>query len=218
MKVLIVDDHVLIRDAMRAVLQDALGRGETPELLESASGEHATAVLGRHADLDLVLLDLNLPDGDGLDMLAEIRDAHPSVSVVVLSGREDRATMLTVLRHGAQGFIPKSATRDVMVGALRLVFSGGTYVPPEALAASATVPTPAAPAAQSPQELGLTERQIDVLALMMQGRSNKLICRALGLAETTVKNHVTAILKAMGAANRTEAAIRATEMGWKFRP
>jgi DNA-binding NarL/FixJ family response regulator len=216
MKVLIVDDHALIREALRAVLVDAHGGDGAPVILEAANGQRAIEALAEQRDVDLVLVDLNLPDRDGLDLVADIRDAYPGIAVVVLSSREDRATILAVLRHGAQGFVPKSASRDLMVGALRLVLSGGTYIPPEAIGADPEA-APAVRAARSPQDLGITERQAEVLALMMQGRSNKLICRALGLAETTVKNHVTAILKAMGVDNRTEAAIRATELGWKFR-
>jgi DNA-binding NarL/FixJ family response regulator len=105
------------------------------------------------------------------------------------------------------GFIPKSAGREVMISALSLVFSGGVYIPPEIL--------PVRPKA-SPADLGLTERQVDVLALMMQGKSNKAICRRLDLAEPTVKNHVTAILKALGVSNRTEAVLAVSARGWQF--
>src|SRR5262249_31475506 len=123
----------------------------------------------------------------------------------------------------ALGFIPKTDSREVLLGALRLILAGGTYIPPEVLAAG-----PAAAAAlpaggksatgkrPSPSELGLTERQVDVLALMMQGKSNKLICRALDLAEPTVKNHVSAILKALGVANRTEAVLAVAALGWEL--
>lgn len=123
--------------------------------------------------------------------------------------------MSAALENGAAGFIPKSATREVMQGALRLVFSGGIYVPPEILT------RPVAPlgaqtslsASRAFIKLGLTERQADVLQLMMQGMSNKAICRALDIAEPTVKNHVTAILRALGATNRTEAVVAAAAMG-----
>ena len=105
-----------------------------------------------------------------------------------------------------------------MVSALQLVFAGGVYVPPEILqrpqetANSAPVSAPA-----SPSELGLTERQIDVLALLVQGKSNKAVCRELDLAEATVKNHVTAILRALKVTNRTEAVLAVAELGWKLR-
>ena len=211
MKCLVIDDHALIRDALRAVLLDAAGEGNPMTVIEAASSREAGEALARHSDLDLILLDLGLPDRDGLELLVEIREEIPEVGVLILSAREDRSTILAVLQHGAMGFIPKSAPRSVMIGALRLVFSGGTYIPPAALAPVAPAETRPGP---SPHDLGLTDRQVDVLSLMMRGKSNKLICRALGLAETTVKNHVTAILKALDVQNRTEAAIKANELGW----
>jgi DNA-binding NarL/FixJ family response regulator len=161
------------------------------------------------------LLDLHLPDRSGFEVLAELRERHPSISIVVLSASEDRDSIAKALELGALGFIPKSAPREVMLGAFRLIFAGGIYVPPEILdrprlaAAIATRPGRAPTAS----DLGLTERQMEVLALMMQGKSNKAICRVLDLAEPTVKNHVTAILKVLKASNRTEAVIAAGARG-----
>ncbi len=111
-----------------------------------------------------------------------------------------------------------------MLSALQLVFAGGTYIPPEILvrdepsARHDEKPPVANRPTVSPADLGLTERQLDVLSLMMQGKSNKAICRVLNLAEPTVKNHVTAILKALGVSNRTEAVIAVGELGWKLPP
>jgi DNA-binding NarL/FixJ family response regulator len=210
MKILVVDDHVLIREALRGVLgelkPDAI-------VLEAQDSRTAVQLIAEHSDLGLILLDLNLPDRDGFDLLAELRQRHAAIAIVVLSGFHDRANVVRALDHGALGFIPKSARREVMVSALNLVFAGGVYVPPEIL--DSPQPTGTDPRA-SPADLGLTERQIDVLALMMQGKSNKAICRTLALAEPTVKNHVTAILKALKASNRTEAVIAATARGWKL--
>src|SRR6202043_2713655 len=118
-------------------------------------------------------------------------------------------------------FIPKSARREVMLSALQLVFAGSVYVPPEILAPEGFAE--AAPSQKrdnrsivSLSDLGLSERQQDVLPLMMQGNSNKAICRTLNLAEPTVKNHVTAILRALKVSNRTEAVIAVNELGWKL--
>jgi DNA-binding NarL/FixJ family response regulator len=119
--------------------------------------------------------------------------------------------VMRALDQGALGFIPKSAGREVMTSALSLVFSGGVYIPPEILASK----SPTAKLQLPPSDLGLTGRQGDVLALMMQGKSNKAICRRLDLAEATVKNHVTAILKALGVSNRTEAVLAASARGWQ---
>jgi DNA-binding NarL/FixJ family response regulator len=166
-------------------------------------------------DLELILLDLNLPDRSGFDVLAELRERYPAISVVMLSASNDRDDIATALDLGALGFIPKSAQREVMLGAFKLIFSGGIYVPPEILGRPQPARTaqPRSGRPPSAAELGLTERQMDVLALMMQGKSNKAICRALDLAEPTVKNHVTAILKALKVTNRTEAVIAAGTLG-----
>jgi DNA-binding NarL/FixJ family response regulator len=217
MKILVVDDHVLIRDAVRGVLKELKNDAD---VLEASDCRQAMALIAENADdLGLILLDLNLPDRDGFSALSEMRERYPAISVVVLSGQHDRSSVVKALDLGALGFIPKSGQRDVMLSALQLVFAGGIYIPPEILARDASIAPPPGPKPASlphatPSDLGLTERQIDVLALMMQGKSNKAICRVLDLAEPTVKNHVTAILKALKVTNRTEAVIAVRELGW----
>src|SRR5882762_10136952 len=193
MKVLLVDDHVLIRDALRGVLKELT---DDAIVLEASDCRQAMRLIETHPDLHLILLDLNLPDRDGFAVLSDLRKRYATISIVVLSASHDRETILRALDLGALGFIPKSAPREVMANALRLIFSGGIYVPPE--------------------DLGLTERQLEVLALMMQGKSNKAICRILDTAEPTVKHHVTAILKALKVANRTEAVIAVGALGWEM--
>jgi len=212
MKFLIVDDHALIREAMRDVL---LSLRSDASMLEAADGQSALEALENHPDIDLILLDLHLPDLDGLQVLAIVAERHPAVAVVMLSGDKEQATIQKSLALGAQGFIPKTETRGVLTSALALVLAGGIYVPPAALRA-ASAPTLHAPAAAAPpstEPLGLTDRQLEVLALLMEGKNNKLICRALDLAEPTVKNHVSAILKALGVSSRTEAVLAVTRLG-----
>jgi DNA-binding NarL/FixJ family response regulator len=222
MKFLLVDDHTLIREALRGVLKELDG-GAT--ILEASRWSDAVRLLEGHPDLALVLLDLGLPDRDGFAALEEARARHPKIPIVILSGSCDRDSVVKAMNLGAVGFIPKSGEREVMLSALRLVFSGGVYIPPEILsrpapsnglgnltAAGGRRPEGSLPAA--PADLGLTARQVDVLALMMRGKSNKAICRILKLAEPTVKNHVTAILKALKASNRTEAVVLVGELGW----
>lgn len=219
MKVLVVDDHVLIREALRSVLKEL---GNDVAIVDASSGRQAMRLIEEHRDLGLILLDLNLPDRNGFALLSEVRERYPAVSIVVLSAFNDRDNVVKALDLGALGFIPKSASREVMVSALQLVLSGGIYIPPEILAPS--TPAPVDPqtslkpsgATHSPAALGLTERQVDVLALMMQGKSNKTICRSLGLAEPTVKNHVTAILRVLKVTNRTEAVIAVGALGWEL--
>jgi DNA-binding NarL/FixJ family response regulator len=212
MKILLVDDHALIRDALRGVIKDLM---DDASVLEASDCRQAMRLIQDHPDLHLVLLDLNLPDRNGFAVLADLRQRYATISVVVLSTINDRDSVLRALNLGALGFIPKSSPREVMVNALRLVFSGGIYVPPEALAPVETKEMkPARPA--SPADVGLTERQIEVLALLMRGKSNKAISRLLDMAEPTVKHHVTAILKALRATNRTEAVIAVGELGWQL--
>ena len=205
MKILVIDDHVLIREALRGVLA---GLDPAATVVEAADWRQAARHIEQTPDFDLVLLDLKLPDRDGFEILAELRERYPAVSVVVLSAHHDAENVARALDLGALGFIPKSSPREVMMGAFKLIFAGGMYIPPEILVGKARSGRPTSAA-----HLGLTQRQLQVLALMMQGRSNKAICRVLVLAEPTVKNHVTAILRTLKAANRTEAVITAGALG-----
>jgi len=215
MKVLVVDDHALIREALRGVLRELRSDADVQE---ASTSQQAMRKIEQDPELELVLLDLNLPDADGFEVLAALRDSHVGLSVVVLSGQSDRESVQRALDLGALGFIPKSAPREVMLSAFNLIFAGGVYIPPEILGRAQT-PAKVAPAQALrakpvlASDIGLTERQMDVLALMMRGKSNKAICRDLDLAEQTVKTHVTAILKALKATNRTEAVIAAGALG-----
>lgn len=218
MKFLIVDDHPLVREALAAVLVQ-LRPGS--QVVHAASAAAARKALQDGEAVDLVLLDLRLPDGSGLALLPLIAAQHIGTAVVVLSGDLDRAAVQQALGAGAVGCIPKTEPREVLASALSLVLAGGVYVPPLALqGAPAAVPRaatavqPCAGTAPAPADLGLTGRQLDVLALLMQGKNNKLICRALGLAEPTVKNHVSAILRALGVDSRTEAVLAVSRLGW----
>jgi len=211
MKVLLVDDHVLIRDALRGVLREL---SDDPIVLEASDSRQAMRLIEAHPDLHLILLDLNLPDRDGFAVLADLRKRYAAISLVVLSAFHERENIVRALDLGALGFIPKSAPRDVMVNALRLVFAGGIYIPPEALGRAQSKEQPLQARPSSPADFGFTERQMEVLALLMLGKSNKAISRILNVAEPTVKHHVTAILKALKVANRTEAVIAVGALGW----
>lgn len=211
MKVLVVDDHPLIRAAVRHVLTQLEADVEVHEAQDCTA---ALALVEMHPDLTLVLLDLHLPGMGGMDALTILREHYPEIPAVVLSSADDRESVLQALDRGAMGFIPKSSPNAVMVSALRLVLSGGVYLPPEVLAAPvAQAADTSVASAPRPGTLGLTERQTQVLALMVQGKPNKLICRELGLAERTVKVHITAILKALKVSNRTQAVLAAGRLG-----
>ena len=220
MKFLVIDDHELIREAMRGALTQL---ESDAEILEASDGAQAIPLVEQHPDLDLILHDLNLPDRDGFSLLVELRRNHPGVSVVVMSAQQDQDSVVKALNMGALGFIPKSVPRKVILGALQLVMSGGVYIPPQALstgqpqAMAQATPAPQASVASAaahardakvaPADLGLTGRQADVLALIMQGMSNKAICRVLDLSEPTVKTHVSAILRALKVSSRVEIVV-----------
>lgn len=215
MKILVVDDHPLIRTALRYALAELQDR---VELLDAADCARALHIAQHHPDLDIILLDLELPDVQGFEALARVREQCPATPVVVISGSEQHDVVVASLDAGAMGFIPKSSSNQVMLSALRLVLSGGVYVPPQALSAQTDGlrprrEPPRGGAPLRPADIGLTDRQADVLALMVQGKPNKAICRELSLAEGTVKIHVTAILKALNVANRTQAVIEAGRLG-----
>jgi len=219
MNILVVDDHFLIRDALRDWLK-RLNRDVT--ILEATDGHQALELVSKHTEIQLVVLELNLPGRDGFSVLDELREHHPTVSVVVLSARQDPDSVARAFDLGALGFIPKSERPEVLLSALELVFAGGTYIPSQLLLsevhASSKAETPFAAVGtrtRKPADLGLTGRQLDVLELMMKGKSNKAICRELNRAEPTVKNHVTAILKALKVMNRTEAVITVSSLGWE---
>src|SRR5215207_4152492 len=212
MKFLLIDDHALIREALQHVLKELACDAH---ILEASNCRQAQILIEQNADLEVILLDLNLPDGNGFNLLTQVHEHSPQISIVVLSASTDRDDVLRALNLGAVGFIPKSGQRAVMLAALELVLSGGVYIPPEILARDQSSRQQCAPKHHgtdrlrlSPTDFGITERQIEVLALMMQGKSNKEICRILKLAEPTVKNHVAAILKALRVKNRTEAVIK----------
>lgn len=209
MKILVVDDHQLIREALREVLKE-LSRDAV--IVEAPNAAQAEQTIAAQPDVNLVLLDLTLPDRDGFSVLDDLRRRYPAISVVVLSATQDRSNVVKALELGASGYIPKSDRREVMLSAIQLVLAGGIYIPPQILErepsrSSAATPVDREGIEARGAQVGLTDRQIDVLELMMQGMNNKTICRVLNLAEPTVKNHVSAILRAFKVTNRTEVVI-----------
>jgi DNA-binding NarL/FixJ family response regulator len=213
MKILVVDDHPLMREAVQSVTA-RLESGAT--VLAAVDSERGFAVAAAEPDLDLVLLDLNIPGLAGIPGLKAWRRRCPDVPVVVLSSADDRTTVLAAIAAGAAGFIPKSSPNEVLLGALRLVLAGGKYLPPEVLAPAVGPGAKAARPAgttHSLETLGLTDRQAQVLKLLAAGKSNKLICRELDLAERTVKAHISAVFRALGVTTRTQAALAAARLG-----
>lgn len=213
MKVLVVDDHPLVREGVRHTLA-SLQRDLA--VLEAANAHEALELASQHPDLDLVMLDLGLPGMPGLAALEELRQRGCTAPVVVLSGSCERSDVMAALNTGAMGFIPKLSSSDLMLQALRLVLAGGIYIPPQALGmldapGGGNASGSAGP--KSLQQLGLSERQQQVLALMAQGKPNKVIASDLKIAEPTVKAHITEILRALQVTNRSQAMIVARRFG-----
>jgi DNA-binding NarL/FixJ family response regulator len=216
MKVLIVDDHALIREALHAVLKQ-LKREAV--VFEASNGQQAMRIVEEHPDVSLILLDINLPDRDGFSVLRELRDHYATIAVVILSSSDDQDTVKRAFKLGALGFIPKTTEREVMLNAIKLVFAGGVYIPSEILEETTSPQLTTKPATRdSLKSLGLTDRHIEVLALLMKGRSNKSIAKILNVAVPTVKNHITVVLKALNVTSRTEAVIKVGKMGWELPP
>ena len=208
MRALIIDDHPLIQEIVPTVLARALGQvSVTTEATLEGGLEKAAAI----EQPDLVLLDLGLPGCQGLDALSRFRKKFPQVPVVVLSATADRRLILAALEAGVRGYITKTAKPDVMIAALRLIAAGGIYVPPEAL--EEPMEQALAPRRRSARELDLTERQRDVLRLMLKGYNNERIAAELAIAPNTVKQHAHAIFMALGVSTRAEAVIAATRHG-----
>lgn len=198
--VLIVDDHPLFRAAIRDIV-DRIFASKNGEVTyrEAACFEEAFDFAAGNPDLGLVTLDVCMPDSNDLSGLLRFRSSLPSIPVVVVSAIDDAETIGRAMMCGAAGFIPKSSSADAMGAALRTVFAGGVYVPPQA--ASHTHP----PASES--GLTLTPRQAAVLAKLVEGKSNKIIARELSISDMTVKVHVTAILRGLGVETRAQAIV-----------
>lgn len=206
-RVLIVDDHSLVRDGMRSLLQASF-----PEcaIYEAGSFEEAIEELGKVDEVDLVLLDLNIPDTSRLSGLQQLRDDFPSTPVVMVSGAYDRTTVREALAGGAAGFLPKSLKSEVIVDALLQILSGEIYVP-DVLNDD--------PQSREEESIvkridSLTPQQRVVLGHLVAGRLNKQIAHELDVSMTTVKAHVSAILQKLNVFSRTQAVILANRVGF----
>lgn len=197
MDVLIVDDHPIVHQtlgiAVGAVLPEARQHVafNLTEALEIAEGL---------AKDSLVLLDLGLPEGSGMDVLKRFRSAFPQMVVVVVSATESSVLVAAALKTGAAGYIPKTSSPNLIIAALKVIVAGGTYIPPQILPDVAEVPT-------------LTGRQIEVLMLITKGASNRDIAQALGIADNTAKQHTHAVFQALNVNTRAQATIAAARLG-----
>lgn len=216
MKILIVDDHPLFVEGVRPALEKL---SATVELLSARSSQEARELMDSHDDLKLILLDLSLPDEDGLSLLRSSRAFLDKAPVVLLTASRRLSDMQAALAAGAKGYICKSSTLEVVRSALSLVIAGGVYIPPEMIQDATgefqQLEETTNAAAVTRATIRLTPRQTEVLKLLVdgQGRSNKEIANLIGCSEATIKVHVTALLKAMDVSNRVQLQTAARQLG-----
>lgn len=211
MKLLIVDDHAMVRQAISALLErDAEGT----RVVQARDSIEGLELAQRHDDLDAVFLDLSMPGMDGMAALRELGRVRPALPVIVLSAADDPGLVRQAFAAGALGYVPKSATSETLLSALGLVLRGETFVPSLMLReTSPTLPADMAAARPSRFQAGLTARQAEVLQRLGEGLSNKTIAHRMGLSEKTVKAHVTAIFRAFNVEGRREAVTAARQAG-----
>jgi len=223
--VLLIDDHPLFREGLALLLQPLVA----PLVIwQAGSCEEGFALLEAQGPADLVLIDMALPRMQGLEGIGQLRAHWPATAVVALSSSDDRDTVLHCIDAGAMGFIPKSSASEVLIPALKLILARGIYLPPSAFVdvrqpaaddsakAPATRAASVAPGGCTPQALGLSPRQSEVLYLILQGKAAKLIERELSLSASTVKAHTSAVLRALNVTTRTQAVVAAGRLGLRF--
>lgn len=198
MNILIVDDHPVFRDGFAMLLQHV---GEETVVHQAGNVAEGLQLIAAHPEIDVLMLDLFMPSGGGFPAIAEFGRARRDLPIIVLSSSEDPKVVRRALAMGALGYVPKSASPQVLLSAINLVLNGDIYVPPLILAGG-----PGNEGVVPEISDALTRRQIDVLCLLAEGLPNKTIATRLELSEKTVKAHVTAIFRALRVVNRTQAA------------
>jgi DNA-binding NarL/FixJ family response regulator len=208
--ILVADDHPLFREAITRVIAS----GFANSTLHETEDLESTLALARDNDaLDLVLLDLNMPGMNGLGGLIELRNELPALPVVIISAEEDKQIILQAVTYGAMGFITKSSPRDKMLSAITQVLDGNIYLPSDIMCGNSTPKRMTQEVSITPDQIEtLTRKQLQVLEHMTHGESNKMIAYHLNIAETTVKAHVSAILRKLGVNNRVQAILSANDI------
>lgn len=201
MKILLVDDHALFRDGLKLILVQI---GEDVEISECGNCEDAYRIIRESEGFNLILLDVGLPDISGMEGLQEFRKLDPSAPIVFLSGSDDHKLIRKALELGVMGYIPKTLSSEIIIQALQLILKGGRYVPDNILRDTDKLARP---------EISLTARQKEILNLISQGKANKEIASILGIADNTVRVHISAIFQILNVNNRTEAAFAALQTG-----
>lgn len=207
MDVLLVDDHPILHETLGAVIRSIAPQAHFHSEVDLGG---AVTKARQLKDLELVLLDLGLPGCTGIEALVRFRAVLPRARVIVISATEDSASVRAAIDAGAVGYLPKTSDPKVMADALRLVLDGGFYVPPQLLGSVHQVKK-----GHTLADLGVTERQADVLKLVTKGLSNIEIARRLNISENTVKQHAHAAYRSLGVSSRTEAIVVLAKMGIK---
>ncbi len=212
MKILIADDHELFLKGLELILQDL---EDNIQLKLAHNYTEVFQILQNETDFDLIVTDLAMPGANWLDALTKIHNLTPEIPIVILSAVFDSEIVQKTIELGASAYLPKTSSNGIILNAMRLVLSGGVYIPPELLNSSVCIEENILSQLKNKdsERETLTPRQLDVLKLIAKGCSNKVIAHELGLTEGTVKLHVTALLKALNVYNRTGAVVEATKKG-----
>jgi DNA-binding NarL/FixJ family response regulator len=205
---LICDDHAMMREALAGAV--ALGWPDA-RVIQAADFPSAWAAAAEGPDL--IISDLVMPGASPVEGIGKLRAAAMGAPILVVTGNEEDEVLLALFRLGIAGFAPKTSKSAIIDAAIRLVLAGGRYLPPRIVELAARQGHPGGAAQASAVTVRLTERQADVLKLIATGESNKQIARELDLSPATIKAHAAAAMAALGAVNRTEAVVKAREMG-----
>lgn len=216
MQVIIADDHKLIRDGISPFVKEL---DPNVDILEAASLSEVLNHIDNASNLGLILLDLIMPGMNAFYGLQEVTEKCPTVPVVVLSGYASRDHVISAMRHGASGFIPKSVAATTMVNALRLILNGEKYLPSSSFLnlTPDTDTTFAAPPSSQALMTRLTTRETEVMACIVRGQTNKDIANNLDVKEITIKVHLRNIYRKIGARNRSQAISLALTSGFDER-
>ncbi|MBT9155558.1 MAG: Transcriptional regulatory protein DegU [Firmicutes bacterium] len=209
LRVLIADDHKLFREGLRRILELD---GDFEVVGEAATGEQALTLLTR-VTCDLVLMDINMPELNGVAATKRIKAEHPEVAVLVLSIHDDREYLLEALKAGAAGYLLKDVEPATLMEAMRTVARGGSIVAPGLTGKLVQELNRLNNPSSTPPSSTLTPREIEVLSLMARGMNNAAIARAAFISEQTVKNHITSILRKLDVTDRTQAVIEGVKQG-----
>ena len=214
-RILLIDDHTLFR----AGLSDLLTRRKIEVVASVGEGTEGLQIADKEK-LDIVLLDMRMPEMDGISVLKKLKSAHPDLPVAMLTTSSDESDLVGALRNGAQGYLLKDMEPDDLVVALREIIAGKTVVAPDLAAVLASaVQAENQPKVEKEDPFAiLTPREFEILTLLAEGQSNKVIARNLGISDGTVKLHVKAILRKLNISSRITAAVMAVEHGVKKSP